>query len=95
MPDDANNNMMMYQAFNPVLGNINFKLEGSTRGKVQATNPTIPYLSLEALAYQQQIAPNQIRTGQTLGTQNVQGQQTVTDSTGNVRILMGYSQGAF
>lgn len=53
----------------------------------------IPYLSLESLIYQQQIQaqtmPQTILPGQNTGQQNVQGQYTVTDGTGDVRIKMG------
>jgi len=93
------NQSLMYQTFTPTFGNLNFQIQPSQTGEVSNTYGTIPYLSLEALVYQQQIqaqsSPTNSLPGQNTGQQNIQGQYTVTDSTGNQRIIMGYSASGF
>lgn len=93
------NASLMYSTFTPTFGNIMFQIQPSMSGEVSNTFGTIPYLSLESLIYMQQIqaqtAPTAILPGQNTGQQNVQGQYTVTDSLGNQRMTMGFSQGAF
>jgi len=87
------NQSLMYSTFTPTFGNLNFQIQPSQTGEVSNTYGTIPYLSLEALVYQQQIqqqtAPTTILPGQNTGQQNVQGAYTVTDGTGNVRVQIG------
>lgn len=87
------NASLMYSTYTPTFGNLSFQIAPSMSGEVNTNFGLIPYLSLEALIYQQQIqaqtAPVSILPGQNTGQQNVQGQYTVTDNTGNVRIQMG------
>ncbi len=89
------NNSLMYSAFTPVFGNMSFGIMPSGKGEVSRGFPSVPYLSLEALAYQAQLTANNLLTGQTQGTQNITGQQTVTDGAGNVRMVSGYAPGQF
>jgi hypothetical protein len=83
----------MYATYTPTFGNMEFNIAPSSTGQVNAGFGVVPYLSLESLVYQQQmqaqVTPTSILPGQNTGQQNVQGQYTVTDSTGNVRIQMG------
>lgn len=87
------NMSLMYSSYTPTFGNLNFQISPSQVGQVNNTFGTIPYLSLEALIYQQQIQSqtNQANTAsnQITGQQNVTGKMTVTDNTGNTRVQIG------
>lgn len=87
------NASLMYSTFTPTFGNIMFQIAPSQTGEVNFGFGTIPYLSLEALLYQQQISaqvdPSHIAAGQNSGQQNVKGSYTVTDQAGNVRVQIG------
>ncbi len=81
----------MYSA---MFGNMAFQVMPASGGVKQKGYPSIPYVSLEALLYNQAmsnpiVAPSNIQTGSTAGTQNIEGGQTVTDSTGNIRVNIG------
>lgn len=93
------NASMMYQTYTPTFGNINFQIQPSQTGEVSNTFGTIPYLSLESMVYMQQInaqtSPTNVLPGQNTGQQNISGAYTITDETGNVRMVMGYSKGGF
>lgn len=88
------NMSLAFTMYTTTFGNGGFVIQPASPGEVQAGFSTVPYLSLEALLYQQQssnpiVAPTNITSGSTAGTQNIQGTQTVTDSTGNVRVAIG------
>jgi hypothetical protein len=92
--ENAPNASMMTMAYSATFGNLGFMVQPATPGEIQAGFPTVPYLSLEALLYNQQmsnpvVAPTNINTGSTSGTQNISGTQTVTDNTGNIRVVVG------
>lgn len=92
------NASMMMMAYSSTFGNVNFMIEPASKGQIQEGFVTIPYLSLEALLYNgqmsnQTVAPRQIQTGSTAGTQNLQGGTTVTDSSGNIRVSIGTTGG--
>jgi hypothetical protein len=93
MSENVPNQSMMYQTYTPTFGNFSFAIQPSQTGEVNDNFGVIPYLSLESMVYMQQMqaqtAPTSILPGQNTGQQNVQGQYTVTDSTGNVRVQMG------
>jgi hypothetical protein len=82
------NNSLMYSSFTPIFGNLNFNIAPSQTGQVNLSNGVMPYLSLEALIYQQQIQsaalPVAPPSGQVNGQQNVNGALTVTDNSGNI-----------
>jgi hypothetical protein len=87
------NASLMYSSFTPTFGNLMFQIAPSQTGEVNFSFGTVPYLSLEALLYQQQISaqvdPAVISAGQHSGQHNVQGSYTVTDQAGNVRVQIG------
>lgn len=87
------NASLMYSTFTPTFGNLMFQIAPSQTGEVNYGFGTIPYLSLEALLYQQQIAaqvdPVRISSGQHGGQQNITGQYTVTGAAGNVQVAIG------
>jgi hypothetical protein len=86
------NASLMYQTFTATFGNLNFQIAPSMTGQVNLSNGTMPYLSLEALIYAQQVqsATNPVNTtgGQTTGQNNVQGSITAKDGTGNLRVAI-------
>lgn len=96
-PSDLAQNMpnasLMYQTYTPTFGNIMFSIQPSQTGEVSNTFGVVPYLSLESMVYMQQMqaqtAPTAILPGQNTGQQNVQGQTTVVDATGNTRVQIG------
>jgi hypothetical protein len=92
------NSSMMMTMYTTTFGNMSFQVQPATPGEVQAGFPTVPYLSLEALLYNGQmsnpvVAPTHIMTGSTSGTQNVAGNMTTTDNTGNIRVSIGTNGG--
>lgn len=95
--DDLSQNMpnasMMYSTFTPIFGNLGFQIAPSQTGEVNYGFGTLPYFSLEALIYMQQVnaatQPQNVLPGQNTGQQNVQGSYTVTDGAGNVRVQIG------
>lgn len=93
------NASLMYQTYTPTFGNIGFQIQPSQSGEVSNTFGTVPYMSLEAMVYMQQMSaqtsPTNVLPGQNTGQQNVQGNYTITDETGNVRMVMGYQRGGF
>lgn len=85
---------MMFMQTSPIFGNNNFMITPATPGEVQGGFPSLPYMSLESQLYNQQmsnpiVAPVNIQTGSTGGTQNVSGNITTTDQTGNIRVAIG------
>jgi hypothetical protein len=88
------NMSLMFTMYTTTFGNQSFMVQPASPGEVQAGFPSVPYLSLEALLYQgqssnPQTSPTNVMTGSSSGTQNTSGTQTVTDSTGNVRVAIG------
>jgi len=95
---NAPNASMMMMAYSSTFGNANFQIMPASEGEIQEGFVTVPYLSLESLLYNgqmsnQAVAPRQIQTGSTAGTQNLQGGTTVTDSQGNIRVSIGTTGG--
>jgi hypothetical protein len=70
-----------------------FAIQPSTTGEVSDTFGTVPYLSLEALVYAQQVQaqtpPTSILSGQNVGQQNISGTYTASDATSTPRYLQG------
>jgi hypothetical protein len=93
MANIPNSSMMMMQ-YSATFGNMGFMVQPATPGEIQEGFPSVPYLSLESLLYNGQmsnpvVAPTHIMTGSTAGTQNVAGNLTTTDNTGNIRVSIG------
>lgn len=91
---NAPNASMMMLMYSSTFGNMGFTTQPAGPGKVQPGFTTIPYLSLESLLYNGQmsnpaVSPTNIHTGSTSGTQNISGNMTTTDSTGNIRVVIG------
>lgn len=95
-PSDLAMNMpnasLMYSTYTPTFGNLMFQIAPSQTGTVNLSNGVIPYTSLEALVYQQQIQAqtNQVNTtgSAVTGQNNVTGAITTQDGTGNIRVAI-------
>ena len=87
----------MYLTFTSMFGNTAFQIQPSQSGKVSNQFGTIPYFSLEASLYMQQITspvqPTSMVSGQHTGQQNVSGAYTVTGAAGNVQVSIGNATG--
>jgi hypothetical protein len=98
MSQNIPNSSMMMLMYSATFGNMSFTVQPASPGEIQAGFPSVPYLSLEALLYNGQmsnpvVAPSNIQTGSTAGVQNIQGGQTITDTSGNIRVSMGTNGG--
>lgn len=82
----SNNNV-----FNQNTGDIISERTQSKETKMMQGFREIGYTSVEDTQQQQQIAPRQVRTGQTRGDQQLRGLTKVEDRNGRTVMLMGYS----
>jgi hypothetical protein len=90
------NMSLMFTMYAPAFGNYSFQIMPAIPGKTQTQFPTIPYLPLEALLYQNQSSnplssPNNTLTGVTAGEQRIGGTSTMNDQFGTARFQQGYS----
>lgn len=90
------NMSMMFMMYTPTFGNGNFMIQPPGPGEVQPGFPSVPYMPLEALFYQQMssnpfTATNLASGGQSVGQQNIAGTQTAYDSEGTSRYQLGVS----
>jgi len=94
---NAPNVSMMFTMFTPTFGNGDFVIQPTNPGELGQGFPTIPYLPLEALIYQQQssnpnVSPVNTMAGSNTGQQVIQSTQSTNDTTGTPRSLMGNQQ---
>ena len=85
---------LMFTMYSSTFGNGDFVIQAPSPGEVGQGFPNVPYLSLEALIYQQQSsnpqsAPLSTIAGSSGGQQVIASSQTANDSTGTSRFLMG------
>lgn len=89
------NESMAFTMYTTTFGNGTFNIQAPPSvDNVQAGFPSVPYLSLEAIIYQQQASnPNYSPTnsvgGSTGGNTSVASQQTMNDQSGTTRLLFG------
>lgn len=89
------NESMMFTMYTTTFGNGSFNIQAPPSvDDVQAGFPSVPYLSLESILYQQQSSnPNYSPTnnvgGSTAGETAVSSQQSMSDQTGITRLLFG------
>lgn len=89
-PSDIATNMpnasLQYSTYTPTFGNLLFQLAPSQTGEVNLNFGVMPYFSLEAMIYMQQVqaATNAVNTtsGSISGQQNVTGAITITNQAG-------------
>lgn len=88
------NMSMMFTMFTPTFGNGDFIIQPPNPGELGQGFPTIPYLPLEALIYQQQssnpnISPVNTMAGSNTGQQVISSTQSTNDQTGTPRMIVG------
>lgn len=88
---------MMDIMYTTTFGNGSFVIQPPSPDEVGQGFPVIPYLSIEALFYQQQAsnpvsAPINTMSGAHIGQQVISGQYTMQDSNRTSRYSMGFSQ---
>lgn len=88
------NMAMMFMMYSPTFGNGSFVIQPASKGVIQEGFPTIPYMPLESLIYQQQAsnpqsAPLNTIAGSNTGQQVISSTQTANDSAGQSRYLLG------
>lgn len=88
---------LMFTMYTPTFGNGAFVVQPASPGVVQSGFPSIPYMPLEAMIYQQQSSnpmssPTNITGGSNTGQQVISSTQTANDATGNARYLFGNQQ---
>lgn len=88
---------LMFTMYTPTFGNGGFVIQPASPGEVQDGFPSIPYLPLEAMIYQQQASnpitsPVNVMGGANTGQQVISSTQTANDSTGTARQLNGNQQ---
>jgi len=92
IPSAALNFAMM----SPIFGNGGFVVQPASPGVVQSGFPSVPYMPLEAIIYQQQsntqVTPTSIVGGSNTGQQVINSTQTANDATGTSRVLNGNQQ---
>lgn len=87
---------MMDIMYSTTFGNGSFVIEPPAPGEVDKGFPTVPYVSIEALLYQQQASnplssPVNTLSGSNTGQQVISGQYTMQDSNRISRYSMGYT----
>lgn len=88
---------LAFTMYTTTFGNGNFVIEPPMKGEINNGFPSVPYLSLEALLYQQQAsnpysAPVNTYSGSNTGQQVISATQTANDSTGTPRYAVGNQQ---
>jgi len=96
---NAPNMSLMFSAFTPTFGNIMFQITPPQPGDMDNAFPQVPYLSLEALIYQQMAsnpmsAPFNTIGGSNTGQQVIGGQITQTDQNQQSRFQQGFQSSA-
>ena len=89
---------MMQNMYSTTFGNGGFTITPPSPGEVADGFPTVPYLPLEAIFYQQQASnpqrpPLNTFSGTNTGQQVIGGQYTMQDETQTSRYQMGYQSG--
>lgn len=103
--NNGNNNQLNqnigFGTYSPIFGNLLFQ-NGAQQPLPQPVQPDfgqIPYMSVTEVSQGlAALAPAETATttsGSTQGNINVSGTLTATDSSGNTRVQLGYSKGAF
>jgi hypothetical protein len=89
---------LAFTMYTTTFGNGSFMIQPPMPGQMTDGFPSIPYLSLEALLYQQQasnpaLSPTNINGGSNTGQQVISSTQTANDSTNTPRYLIGTQTG--
>lgn len=86
--------------YSTTFGNPNFYIQApeQRKGEVGEGFPTIPYMPIEAILWQQQtsnpvVGTENVATGSFSGQQNLSGYQSMADATNTSRYLAGFQNG--
>lgn len=90
------NMSLMFTMYSQTFGNGAFMIQPPGPGEVGQGFPSVPYLPLEALIYQQQASnptasPVNTIAGSNVGEQRIAGTTTASDSTGTARYSQGFT----
>jgi hypothetical protein len=90
----SSNSASMNTMYSTTFGTGNFMIRPPKLGNVEDGFPTIPYVSLEAIFYEQQAsnpmsAPYTVMAGGSAGQQVISSVQTANDSSTTPRYLIG------
>lgn len=88
---------MMFNMYSTTFGNGNFIIQTPGINQIDNGFPAIPYISIEAIMYQQMsnnpmVQPNNVSGGTTAGQQVLSSTSVTQDSTGTARMLTGNQQ---
>jgi len=81
--------------YNPNLGDVETTFTQLSETKLNKGFNEVDYTDINNIADQAQIAPRQIRTGETRGDMQIRGLIKAQDASGRIVVMMGYSPGAF
>jgi len=92
--ENVPNMSLAFTMWSTTFGNGNFIITPPSIGEVGEGYPTVPYLSLEALIYQQQasnpsVATVNVTAGSSTGQQVVGSTTSQNDANGTPRVLSG------
>lgn len=95
--ENVANMSLAFTMYSTTFGNGNFLIQPPSIGEVGQGYPTVPYLSLEALIYQQQasnpaVASTNVTSGANSGQQMNASIVTQSDSSGTTRSVSGVQQ---
>jgi len=95
--ENVANMSLAFTMYSTTFGNGNFIIQPPSKGEVGQGYPSVPYLSLEALIYQQQssnpaVSPHTVLAGSTAGQAVNSSTTTQNDSNGTTRIVSGVQQ---
>jgi hypothetical protein len=95
--NSQSNMSQMYAMYTTTFGNGNFAIQSPSPGEVGQGYPMLPYVSIEAIFYQQQqsnpaTAQVNVTSGTTAGQQILSSTSVTQDSTGTARMLSGNQQ---
>lgn len=94
---NAPNESLMFTMYSTTFGNGGFQIMPPSPGEVGDGFPSVPYLSLEALIYQQMSSnplssPVYTYSGSNTGQQIIGGQLTQQDANSTSRFFQGFAQ---
>jgi len=95
--ENVANMSLAFTMYSTTFGNGNFIIQPPSKGEVGQGYPSVPYLSLEALVYQQQssnpaVPAYSVLSGSTSGQKVNASISTQSDSNGTTRMVSGVQQ---
>ena len=86
---------MSEAVYNPNTADLVTQYDQLGKTKMKQGFNEIPDMNIENIAEQTQLAPRQVRSGESRGDQIIRGLTKVEDRSGRTVIMMGYSPGSF